>query len=228
LDSEEAQQKVIEEMKRARNDGSRPELAFLKASKDAYRVRDGKKCLWFLLRSRRTFSSLSTRLLQSENRNKYTPLQETLSEDEFSKSQCISIVLRKFCAELKPEWEFRGFVWQFELQAVSQLYKWLHVPEISKKRSVLPREIQSFYDSEVSFLIPSDLPNFIIDFVYIDGQWKVIELNRWDRMTGAALFSWQDEERLKSGPFMFKIVSAPPVEPLDHIKHMYTWIPKDL
>lgn len=226
MDSPEAQEAVVRAMRSARAAGERPELAFLQESKNAYRVTTGSRCVWFLLRSRRTYSSINTRLFQWTNRNNYS--SSPLSSEEFENSKLISIVLRRFCSELRPELEFRGFVWNFELTAVSQLYKWLHVPEISKRRSVLPQEIVGFYDSEISHVVPADLPNFIIDFVCVNGRWMIIELNRWDRMTGPALFSWQDEDRIKSGPFMFKIISSQPVEPVDHLKHTNMWIPREL
>eukprot|EP01130_Rhizamoeba_saxonica_P009702 TRINITY_DN3957_c0_g1_i3.p1 TRINITY_DN3957_c0_g1~~TRINITY_DN3957_c0_g1_i3.p1 ORF type:complete len:286 (-),score=52.58 TRINITY_DN3957_c0_g1_i3:79-936(-) len=132
----------------------------------------------------------------------------------------MNIVLREFDNELTPEMEFRGFVHNNTLTAVSQYYTLAYYPQLKENQDELINCITSYYE-EIVDKIPID--NYIIDFVVNPSGVKVIELNPWATTTGAALFEWSKDRSILIGDsnFEFRLVEEPEANVLGSIYPEY-------
>ncbi|PJD95105.1 MAG: hypothetical protein CK426_07295 [Legionella sp.] len=142
----------------------------------------------------RTTQEIFNLILTSER--VYTDLLEAIrcsasEEDQWS----TAIILREWEAELRQEHEFRLFVYQNKVTAISQYNTYCHYPsyndtELQKK---IVKRLKNFAE-ELSPLIKLD--NYILDLALIGDRVIVIELNPFHPSTGACLFSWQTDESI--------------------------------
>lgn len=95
------------------------------------------------------------------------------------------MVLRKFEKELKASMEFRGFVHEKKLNALSQYYDVCFYPELVEKKDEIKERVLTFFE-QIKDSISVD--NFILDFVVLEDRIMIIELNPWATTTGAALY----------------------------------------
>lgn len=125
--------------------------------------------------------------------------------DEFP----IHVVLRKWEPLLDPEFEFRGFVHNKQLTALSQYNHYAYFPEIVERKEELQEAITSYWEASVRAKV--EAPSYVVDFaVLTDGRVCVVELNPFAKTTGGALFSWKgDEAVLHNGPFEFRVHEKP-------------------
>lgn len=108
--------------------------------------------------------------------------------------------------------EFRAFVYERRLCALSQYFTQIYFPELEHEmQSLLPR-IQSFFDS-ISTRFPPNFQNYVIDFAISGEQVLVLELNPYNPSTGAGLFDWNSQEDCDiiegKQPFEFRLVKEP-------------------
>lgn len=96
--------------------------------------------------------------------------------------------------------EFRVFVYEGQITAISQYDHRLYFPELNTgdARERIQETITAFFRDEVRELLGSK--SYIIDLgITQEGKVKVIELNPYEPTTGAAMFSWEDELKLLQG-----------------------------
>eukprot|EP01125_Pyxidicula_operculata_P019912 TRINITY_DN7248_c0_g1_i2.p1 TRINITY_DN7248_c0_g1~~TRINITY_DN7248_c0_g1_i2.p1 ORF type:complete len:486 (-),score=80.57 TRINITY_DN7248_c0_g1_i2:136-1593(-) len=124
----------------------------------------------------------------------------------------MNIVVREWC-DIHPEFEFRMFVYQKNITALTHYYKSLYVEEIATNRIKIQDMIIDYYKKKIASKVK--LEDYAIDFT-VDvstGNVKVIELNPWGEATSAAQFEWdQDEDKLVlfgKKPFEFRILERP-------------------
>jgi hypothetical protein len=98
--------------------------------------------------------------------------------------------------DIKPEYEFRGYVWKGKLTGLSHYYKFLYVKELVKNKEKILQLIHSFW-SKLEF----GLEDYVIDF-YVDLAAQkviVIELNPFCDATSSALFNWDEDRNILCG-----------------------------
>jgi len=122
----------------------------------------------------------------------------------------LKFIVREFVF-VPIEGEFRGFVHNKSLNALSQYYTDCYFPQLPYLKTRIQQNILQFFETIVKPAIPYD--NYIIDFAFYPStnEVKIIELNPFSSSTGSALFHWVDDENvLLHGPFEIRIVEHPP------------------
>jgi len=113
-----------------------------------------------------------------------------------------SIIVRKWM-DIPIDMEFRGFVHQKELTALSQYSHDLYFPTLEDKMPSIVDRIEEFWD-QIKDNIPID--DFVVDFLVLEDRIMIVELNPFDAYTGPALFSYRtDIELLLNKPITVKI-----------------------
>lgn len=107
------------------------------------------------------------------------------------------LVLRQWC-NFNPSMEFRCFVWNGDIAAISQRNHTQHFPHLKIEMMCYRSQILDFYDDYVYENYPGS-GNFVLD-VYIDKQERVwlLDFNVWGTQTDALLFSWDELLRIAS------------------------------
>lgn len=139
----------------------------------------------------------------------------------------ISLCLREWLEEVidRPQYEFRCFVHDLKLNAITQYFDWLHFPELVQRKQELQDLMTSFFYEHVAPVAP--YRSFVIDFyVSASNQVMIIEFNPFHNGAGAGLFSWsKDRELFLNGPLEFRIVPELPSDQLDIIPARWNrWI----
>jgi len=126
----------------------------------------------------------------------------------------ISIILREFVENIPQFCEFRGFVVDFRLNALTQYqedkcYSW-----VIRNRDIIQEKIKYFFNNEANVKIREvGISHAVIDFglIIVDNEIKavqIIELNSFGFRSGSCFFSWDNEEDYRvmvKGPFQFRI-----------------------
>mmetsp|Transcript_9499 Transcript_9499/g.10498 ORF Transcript_9499/g.10498 Transcript_9499/m.10498 type:complete len:378 (-) Transcript_9499:58-1191(-) len=201
FDDDNVKQSIVDEIKRLSkcNDDAKPTVAtkealsgLLIALAKTSRITTGKQAICLLGQSRRVREDLMGihKLLQ------------------YGLSTCI--VLRAWDDVLveHPEREFRGFVCNNKLNALSQ-YDYLTCYEsLVTKKDHLQQVVKSAFEKHFKQAL-SNHENYVIDF-YVDNNDNVyiIELNSFESWTGGCLFSWsKDIDVIVNGPLEFRLVT---------------------
>lgn len=169
----------------------------------ASRVNSGAEAMELFRLSNRVAKHLSHRLT------------EVTSPEQFR----MNIVVREWNT-IAPEFEFRGFVYQNNLCALTHYYKFLYVEKIAAYKTLI-LEMVTVYFNKVKHLIP--LNDYVIDFS-VDMAKKhvlVIELNPWSEAASSCLFNWEleSDRAIMEGkaPFEFRILDRPPENLFDNV-----------
>eukprot|EP01087_Luapelamoeba_hula_P011320 TRINITY_DN3064_c0_g1_i1.p1 TRINITY_DN3064_c0_g1~~TRINITY_DN3064_c0_g1_i1.p1 ORF type:complete len:541 (+),score=79.64 TRINITY_DN3064_c0_g1_i1:40-1662(+) len=148
------------------------------------RVRSGAEAMSLLLTSERVFADMHDWLKWGE------PEQ---------------IVLREWEEELVIEYEFRAFIHDNEIRAISQYDHYCVYPNLV----ALKERIQELIFAEWARVHPFvGEAHYVIDFGYLVSKDTVvvIEISPFRDCTGTALFKWaQNREQLTNGPFEFRL-----------------------
>nr|KAF6499414.1 cell division cycle 123 [Molossus molossus] len=111
------------------------------------------------------------------------------------------LVLRKWC-ELIPGAEFRCFVKENKLIAISQRDYTQYYDHISKQKEEICRCIQDFFTKHIQYKFLDE--DFVFD-IYRDSRGKVwlIDFNPFGEVTDSLLFTWEEliSERNLNGDF---------------------------
>lgn len=110
----------------------------------------------------------------------------------------LQLSLRKWCT-LYPNMEFRCFVFQNQLLAISQRNHSQHFPHLTSDRMLLRSLIIEFFDDVVQSRFPSK--NYTFD-VYIDKKERLwlLDFNVWGSQTDALCFEWDELLLLSEQP----------------------------
>lgn len=150
---------------------------------------------------------------------------------------CTSIVLREWCEEgvRTPQGEFRAFVHDKKITALTQYFSFLLFPQLVREKETYLRRIIEFHDS-----VKAKLPHqhYVFDVLVLRDRVLLIELNPFANSAGAGLFSWgKDRERfLGQLPFEFRLLELPDPTAFDalcsgwkkFLKEKYTFGPHPL
>jgi hypothetical protein len=103
--------------------------------------------------------------------------------------------------------EFRGFVNNGRLNALSQYNHLCYFPELRRHRDRIGASISRFFNESISPCLSGHFESYVIDFAMtgfdesrpgVERLW-VIELNPFMETTDGCLFSWQHERHLLEG-----------------------------
>eukprot|EP01124_Arcella_intermedia_P013539 TRINITY_DN19952_c0_g1_i1.p1 TRINITY_DN19952_c0_g1~~TRINITY_DN19952_c0_g1_i1.p1 ORF type:complete len:526 (+),score=145.96 TRINITY_DN19952_c0_g1_i1:86-1663(+) len=132
----------------------------------------------------------------------------------------MNIVVREW-NDINPEWEFRCFVHNHRITAITHYYKILYVEEIAICRDKIVEIIKDYFYNTLAEHIPESLSSFAIDLAisfppfhipkfklppktlrnFTNDPIKVvvIELNPWSEATSPGLFNWKEDHQLMFG-----------------------------
>ena len=121
-----------------------------------------------------------------------------------------NIIVRKW-VQYEISREFRVFVFQNKITAISQYFDVLYFPEIVQHKNNIEMKIRKFFEN---FTI--DYENYVVDFAVLnfEGEYKendvlIIEFNPFTKFTSSCLFHKNEYDRLFIGklPFEFRVVT---------------------
>ncbi|KAM0927323.1 hypothetical protein ACQ4PT_002806 [Festuca glaucescens] len=119
---------------------------------------------------------------------------ETWLEDGFQ----YYLALRKWYLGLRPESEFRCFVWGRKLVGVSQRDPSAYYPSLPGWRAEVQPKIEDFFDDVVEPQFASENYTFDVS-VRADGRVKLIDFNPWGGYTLPLMFEWEELEEEQRG-----------------------------
>eukprot|EP00762_Andalucia_godoyi_P000475 ANDGO_03035.mRNA.1 hypothetical protein NAEGRDRAFT_57308 len=127
------------------------------------------------------------------------------------------LILRAWNKQIDEAWEFRCFVHDKQLTAISQYNQYCFYEDLQDQEMVVREGIRMFYEKhkneipydncvmDVALLPRRDSSGFIATIAL-----QIIEFNPFDRFTGASLFDWTvDRDVLTSGPLCVRIRKQP-------------------
>ncbi|RUS81413.1 hypothetical protein EGW08_010851 [Elysia chlorotica] len=122
-------------------------------------------------------------------------------------------IVRKF-VDIDVDMEFRGFVHQRRLTALSQYNYLIYSQRLARNKDFYLQTISTFFDINIKPKLCSFVKDYIIDFAVCENGAKVwvIEINPFLITTDAALFSWEHERHLLEGSVdrvEFRVVEKP-------------------
>jgi len=168
-------------------------IALVKAATEILQVHTAAESLSQLLTSDRIFEDLTLAMAHP---------------DRFEQN----IIVRRW-VHIDVDMEFRGFVYNNALNALSQYNYVTYFPRLAKQKDDLAQRILQFFNARVRApLEQKQYNNYVIDFAVtgaaLDHIW-VIELNPWSSATDSALFSFREEANtiLSRGPFEIRVRS---------------------
>jgi len=145
----------------------------------ALKVNCGREAIDMFVKSERIFSDLQLAL---QNR------------DSFS----LNVIIRKWLP-IELRHEFRGFVFNKNLNALSQYFDFCFFPQLVDEMEEIVANVTNTFNLLKDKI---KLENYICDFGIVNGRVYIIELNPWLETTDSCLFSWfRDRNTLMNGPF---------------------------
>jgi len=123
----------------------------------------------------------------------------------------VSISVRKWNADVArhPSMEFRGFVYNNQLNAVSQYDDVAYYPNVVRYKEIICTKIKTFFDQHVKEAL-QEHKNYVVDFFVGPERVYLIEINPFHNGAGACLFTWREHrEVFMNGPFEFRVVESP-------------------
>jgi len=116
------------------------------------------------------------------------------------------LALRKWYPGLRPESEFRCFVRERKLVAVSQRDSSAYYPSLPGWSSEVQPKIEVFFEEVIEPQFGSN--NYTFDvYVTTDGRVKLIDFNPWGGYTLPLLFTWEElEEEGREHELEFRVV----------------------
>jgi hypothetical protein len=179
-------------------------ILFYNCRQRAMAVKNGEEAIPILITSERIYEDLLYAL-----------------EKNFEASD-MHIIIREWKCEIPLESEFRGIVWNGNLNTLGQYYYLFHFTNLQGEEEKIKKGIENFYQEKLKPYLPNTLINCVIDFAYLnEDNIKVIEINPFDgyalcsfpESTGLfSLKSEKDNDTIKNGPLEIRIVKEPSKE----------------
>eukprot|EP00698_Gefionella_okellyi_P003035 TRINITY_DN12856_c0_g1_i1.p1 TRINITY_DN12856_c0_g1~~TRINITY_DN12856_c0_g1_i1.p1 ORF type:complete len:396 (+),score=81.96 TRINITY_DN12856_c0_g1_i1:27-1190(+) len=170
--------------------------AFFRAQLHSLRVHTGAEAVVLLGHSERVFIDL-TRTLK-------------LREQVYGTTIPVNLVVREWTT-LDLNYEFRGFVYNRKLTALTQYFDMCYFDDIANDAATIADRVRQYFEREVLPRLPYQ--HCIVDFAVRpgDGSIQCIELNPWGHFTSACLFDWKRDLVLLQGgkPFEFRYITSP-------------------
>ena len=153
----------------------------------------GNEAMELLLNSERVYEDLQHGLNYVSN---YQKMRNDLPSEKIWN---VNIIIRKW-SDFDISSEFRVFVYQNEITAITQYFDMLYFPEIVTNKSNIEKKIRKFFSSIKNFV---NFENYVIDFAVlnIDKEYKendviIIEFNPFTKFTSSCLFDKSEYDGL--------------------------------
>ena len=119
----------------------------------------------------------------------------------------LHVIVRQY-VRLPAASEFRCFVHQRKLTAISQYFASCYYLDVHAGKHVYEARIAAFFEEHCVRAI--SLESYVLDVSVLPDKIWIIELNPWAHTTGGCLFDWTaDEHVLHCGPLQTRVVTAP-------------------
>ncbi|CAF0712615.1 unnamed protein product [Brachionus calyciflorus] len=122
-----------------------------------------------------------------------------------------NFIIREF-VQIDIDMEFRGFVFNGKLTALSQYNYLIYSKRLNEQKSQIGELIKNFFNEKVSAKLEEFHKSYIIDFAVVQNMdCFVIEINPFLETTDSGLFSWQHERAIleSNDTFCFRITERP-------------------
>lgn len=123
----------------------------------------------------------------------------------------------------QPWAEFRGFVHDKSLNALTQYNTSAAFPQLVQHKQAYSDAVQAFFQDKVRDVLTGH-DSYVIDFIVLDtdtaDRWQifVIELNPFYTGAGTGCFSWKhDRELFLHGPYECRIIEQTPEDAADFL-----------
>eukprot|EP00756_Hemistasia_phaeocysticola_P029423 Hpha_TRINITY_DN16232_c3_g1::TRINITY_DN16232_c3_g1_i1::g.14404::m.14404 len=158
-------------------------LALSSAQLEVLRCESGDEVMNLLLSSERVFTDLILALDCTE-----------AAGDEWRTQLC----LRAWDERVRGEWEFRVFVNEGRVTAISQYNHYIMIPDLLQLgESAIRSRVIDYWHTVRKCIAPS---SYVVDVVLMeDGGAVVIELNPFKDSTGGCLFDWRQDHDVLHG-----------------------------
>uniref|UniRef100_A0A803KPT0 Cell division cycle protein 123 homolog n=1 Tax=Chenopodium quinoa TaxID=63459 RepID=A0A803KPT0_CHEQI len=118
---------------------------------------------------------------------------DSCSDKTLSRPPLFYLALRKWYPSLRPEMEFRCYVYAQQLIGISQREVTAYYPAVLERKVELKDLIHEFFINNVEGEFKSD--NYTFDvYVTKDKKVKLIDFNPWGAFTLPLLFTWEELE----------------------------------
>ena len=142
-----------------------------------------------------TFSEIALLLRSSDSLiHDLCHAYDSCSDKLLSRPPSFFLALRKWYPSLRPEMEFRCFVWGQNLVGISQREVTTFYPVLLEKKNNIESLINEFYEDHMRLKFESE--NYTFDvYVTNDERIKVLDFNPWGAFTLPLLFNWEELEQ---------------------------------
>lgn len=120
----------------------------------------------------------------------------------------ISVVIRGWDHRITPKCEFRGFVWNYHLNAIGQYWHSLYYPDLQDLKEKIASDCLTFFEGIKDFL---PVPNAMLDLAWLgNGEVILIEVNPLMEGLGSfkgstGLFDYYADKDILTGKAPFEI-----------------------
>lgn len=128
----------------------------------------------------------------------------------------LQIVCREFL-DLPLQSEFRGFVFEKRLVAISQYFWFNFFPDLVKRHNQYLDRMCDFFESVLKSRVPYE--SYVVDFAVLDDKIIVIELNPFGDVSGACCFNWTKDKLLLHGKLSDKTVLRVRLTPMSDLRN---------
>lgn len=154
-------------------------------------------------------------------------LQYAFIDTEGKAAEPISLVVRGWDDRIRPQCEFRAFVWEGRLTCIGQYWHSLYFPELEALREAVARDCRERFESSIRAALP--VPTAMLDLAWMGpGDVILVEINPLMEGLGSfkgstGLFDFYGDADLLAGrkPFELRLRSAPE-ERAELMGHMST------
>lgn len=164
-------------------DPNRQMVAICDVQMKILQCKDAAAVMNLLLTSERVFLDLYLAL----------DCHEASKEDEWS----TSVILREWQPKLRQDFEFRLFVCNNKVTAISQYNHWCVYDSMhSDDAQALPVKLRAFAEKVHPYIQQS---SYVLDLAVLGDEIVVVELNPFDNTTGACMFDWRTDHDILHG-----------------------------
>jgi len=158
-------------------------IALYESHIQALKVNNAREAIEMFIKSERIYSDLQLAL---SNRDTFV----------------MNVIIRLWLP-IELRHEFRGFVYDKKLNALSQYFDFCYFPQLVEEIEDVVSNVRNTFELLKDRI---KLSNYICDFGVVNGRVYIIELNPWLETTDSCLFSWfKDKKILTEGPFEYRI-----------------------
>lgn len=186
-------------------DQSQRYIAVFQSFMTSMKVTSGKMAVEMLINSSRVHSDI-------------------LFSMDFPKAFDVQVCIRDW-VPMTPESEFRGFVYERKLNALTQASDLLFFQDLAQNDEYRQKIQKAIFDCFEAFKDKLTFDHAVLDFLYLKDVDKayIIELNSFQTSTGSILFDWcKDHDIIQKGPFEFRYLKDDTRN--KHLAYLDKWI----